>query len=320
MFSTIFTRKTPDINGMKEKGDIRGLIRALRIPDADIQIQAGMALGALGPGAVDALIQALATKNKTHKLGIIGALSEIRSPRAVPRLIGTLDDENSEVRWQAAVALGEIGDGAAIEPLRQALRDPDKYVRYGAAISLTKLGWKPPDQTERAFYFAGLQEWMAVREVGKPAVPAVTALLKDRDSTVRIKAIEILGSIGDPDGTPAIMKSLGDENRDVRWACVLSAPKCGISMLHLPRGLAHRPQNMKNPYIAGFLNFILPGLGYGYLGKWWGVMIFQIDISATVWLYRSEGDANTYLILLPIYVILALHAWYITTKMPKDPP
>jgi hypothetical protein len=61
---------------------------------------------------------------------------------------------------------------------------------------------------------------------------------------------------------------------------------------------------------------MLPGLGYGYLGKWWGVMIFQIDITATVWLFRYEGETNTYALLLPIYLIMALHAWYIAMKMP----
>jgi hypothetical protein len=77
---------------------------------------------------------------------------------------------------------------------------------------------------------------------------------------------------------------------------------------------------MKNPWIAGFLNFLLPGLGYAYLGKWWGTMIFQIDVLTTVWLFRLEGDDNSYAVLLPIYLLLGLHAWYITTKMPKDPP
>jgi hypothetical protein len=87
-------------------------------------------------------------------------------------------------------------------------------------------------------------------------------------------------------------------------------------MIHLPRGLSRRPRTRKNPLIAGFLNFMLPGLGYGYLGKWWGVMIFQIDITVTVWLFRYEGEANTYALLLPIYLILALHAWYIAMRMP----
>ncbi len=166
---------------MAKKNDIPGLIRALRFHDTDVQIRAAKSLGMLGPGAVDKLIHTLKTRNKTVKLGIIGALSEIGSSRSIQPLIGTLRDENSEVRWLAAIALGEIGDEAAIKPLCEALKDPDKYVRFGASIALTKLGWKPQDSTERAYYFAGMQEWMAVRNIGKPAIPALAALLRDRD-------------------------------------------------------------------------------------------------------------------------------------------
>jgi hypothetical protein len=113
--------------------------------------------------------------------------------------------------------------------------------------------------------------------------------------------------------------SLGDENSEVRWKAVLSSPRCRIRLMHLPRGLSRRPKMMKNPLIAGFLNFMLPGLGYGYLGKWYGVMIFQIDITATVWLFKYGGEGNTYGILFPIYQLLAIHAYYITKKMPEPP-
>ena len=64
------------------------------------------------------------------------------------------------------------------------------------------------------------------------------------------------------------------------------------------------------------MNFLLPGLGYGYIGKWWGIMIFQIDVTATVWLYKYEGQGNSYGVLFPIYILLALHAWYLAKKMP----
>jgi len=305
---------------MVHQKDINGLIRLLRSRDIDIQVQAAQALGSLGTEATDRLISALSTKNKTVKLGIIGALAGIKSSRSIQTLIAALGDENSEVRWQAAIALGDIGDSATTGSLCSALKDPDKYVRYGAAVSLTTIGWKPQDAAERAYYFAGLQEWGAVREIGKPAVPALTGLLRDRDSTVRIKAVELLGIIGDTDATPALIQSLGDENREVRWNSVLASPKCGISLKYLPRGLSRRPQNVKNPLIAGVLNFLLPGLGYGYLGKWWGTMIFQIDVMATVWLFKMEGDENSFSLLFPIYLVLGIHAWYITTKMPKDPP
>jgi HEAT repeat protein len=318
--SAFFRSRKPDIATMAQKKDIPGLIRALRYHDIDVQMQAAKALGTLGPGAIDKLIRALKTKNKTVKLGIIGALSEIESPRSLQPLINILHDDNSEVRWQAALALGEIGDEAAIKPLSETLRDPDKYVRFGASIALTKLGWKPLDSTDCAYYFAGLQEWMAVKNIGKPAIPALTGLLRDHDSTVRMKVIELLGATGDKEAIPALMQSLGDENREVRWHTALVAPKCGVALPHLPRGLSMRPQETKSPWIAGFLNFLLPGTGYAYLDKWWGALIFSFDELLTVWIFKWEGDNNSYLILLPLYIFLGVHAWYMTTKLPKDPP
>jgi HEAT repeat protein len=318
--SVFFGRKKPDISTMTEKKDIAGLIRILQSPDLRVYTGAVKALGTLGPDAVDSLIKALRTNNKPVKLGIIGALSEIRDPRSVQPLVDTLRDRNSEVRWQAAIALGEIGDNQAVEPLVHSLRDLDKYVRYGSAFSLAKMGWKPTNDTDRAYYFIGMQEWKAVNHIGKPAIIALNQLLRDRDANVRKKAIELLGEIGDSEATPALIRSLADENREVRWNAVMASPKCGISLMYLPRGLTKRPQTVKNPMIAGFLNFILPGLGYGYLGKWWGILIFQVDITATVWLFKYQGEENSYLLLFPIYLILAIHAYYLSIKMPKDPP
>jgi HEAT repeat protein len=315
-FLNLFAVKSEDIQKMMDRHDIAGLIRALRSSDFAVQTQAAQALGSLGSAAMDELVFALKRKNKNVQLGVIGALSIIRDPKSVDTLIETLKDENYEVRWQAAIALGEIGDNRAIGALRVTLYDVDKYVRYGTAFALAKLGWKPEKDEDRAFFFVGMQEWKAVQAIGPAAIPALSHVLNDHDSAVRKKAIEILGSIQDKRAIPALMRGLADGSSDVRWQAVLAAPNSGIDQMHIPRGLARRPRTAKNPLIAGFLNFLLPGLGYGYIGKWWGVMIFQIDITATVWLYKYEGEGSTFGMLFPLYLLLAIHAWYLTRKMP----
>jgi hypothetical protein len=309
-----------DVERYTRSRDIRGLLKALKSRDIQVHNAAIAALVGIGPDAVNELLRGLKSKDKNARLGIITVLSELHDPRAVQPLIRTLDDVNSEVRWQVAIALGELGDSLAAGPLAAALEDPDKYVRYGAATALPKTGWMPADERTRARHLVGKQDWGAVVTIGKPAIPALTAILSDRDSTIRLKAIETLGMIGDTDATPALIKSLGDENRDVRWQAVLASQQCRVPLLYLPRGLTMRPKNRKSPLIAGFLNFMLPGLGYGYLGKWWGIMIFQIDITATVWLFKVKGETNSYGVLFPLYLILALHAWYLAEKMPNDPP
>jgi HEAT repeat protein len=318
-FSTLLSRKKPDIEGLAARKDIAGLVKALRYNDVDVQSRIADILGSLGTEATDELVRALKKKDKNTRLGIIEALTQIKDPRAVPALMKTLKDESSEVRWETAIALGEIGEPTAIEPLIHALKDHDKYVRYGAAFALAKIGWKPADDEQKAFYFAGMQEWKAVELIGKSAIPALSHILNDRDSNVRQKVIEILGEIGDPAATPALVRSLGDANSEVRWKAVLSSQRCGIRPIHLPRGLSRRPKMTKNPLIAGVLNFMIPGMGYAYIGKWWGLMIYEVDIATTIWIFKYWGETNTYSTLFPIYLLLAVHAYYITKKMLEPP-
>lgn len=320
MFLVPFFSKKPDIDLMIRNKDINGLIGVLYSRNPEIQASAVHALGNFGSDAADALIIALQKKNRLLRLGAIGALAEIKDPRALSSLITMTRDPSSEIRWQAAIALGEMGDPDAAPAILESLRDPDKYVRYGSAISLMKIGHKPVDKVEWAWYFAGMQEWKKLTELGSPALPPLENLLRDTDSEVRVNAVKTLGEIGDRKAGPALIRSLGDENRQVRWEAVLASQKCGIPPMYLPRGLCRRPRLKKNPLIAGFLNFLLPGLGYGYLGKWWGVMIFQIDITLTVWLFKMSGEANSYGVLFPVYFLLGVHAWYITKSMPEEAP
>jgi hypothetical protein len=307
----------PDIAALKAKSDIPRLIRALRHPDTDVQWEAAAALASLGPEAIDRLVRGLSARNRAVKLGIIEALGEIRDVKAVDPLIRHLRDPSTEVRWEAALALGEIGDARAIAPLLPGLRDPDRYVRYGTALALPKLGWTPADQEEKAYLHLGLQDWAGLAALGAPAIAALDLALRDRERTVRRKAVEVLGQIGDTAAIPAIIRALRDPDDEVRWQAVLAGPRCGIAPMYLPRGLSQRPRVRKNAAFAGFLNLILPGQGYLYLGWWWGVVVFQADVTLTLWLFATVGDQPTYGLLLPVYVLLAAHAWYLARRMPE---
>lgn len=316
----LFLRSPPDISKMEEMHDISGLIRALSHRSPDIQMEAAGALGRIGTDATGLLVSALATRSRTLRLGIISALAQIRDPAALHALETMTRDSNNEIRWQACIALGEVARMDAVPALSSSLRDRDKYVRYASALSLLKAGYQPVSDAEWAWHWAAVQDWDKLAAVGPAAIPAATNLLSDPDATVRKNAVRTLGSIGSRDAEPVLIHALGDEDRQVRWEAVLASQKCGIPPMLLPRGLCRRPRQKKSPLIAGFLNFLLPGLGYGYLGKWWGIMIFQIDITITVWLFTFSGEAATYSILLPFYLLLAVHAWYITKMMPEDPP
>ncbi|RPJ53873.1 MAG: HEAT repeat domain-containing protein [Methanobacteriota archaeon] len=310
-----FQRSLPDIEEMRRGKNISGLMKALRDRNFEVQLAAAEALGKMGNEALGELKKALASGDRDVQLGAIGALGEIKNPDAVPALIERLVDPSIEVRWAAAIALGEIGDTRATPGLIGNLADPDKYVRYGAAIALEKLGWVPVEPIEASHLAIARQDWETLVRIGAPSVQPLVQLMRDRQSEVRVKALECLGKIGDPSASAGMLRALRDENADVRWQAVLSCPKCGISAAYLPRGLAKRPRVRKNPTIAGLLNFLLPGQGYNYLGYWWGVLLFQADVTVTLYLL-SINESLTYGTLFPLYLLIALHAWYVARNLP----
>lgn len=320
MWADGFRRKAPDIALLESEHDVAGLIRQLSSREPEVRAAAMDALARIGPDATIPLIEAVKSRNRALRLGAIAALAEIPDPRALPVLVSMTTDASSEVRWEACIALGEIGDNGAIPALLSSLHDKDKYVRHASAVSLSKTGYEAVTADEQAWYFAGMQDWESLAGLRVSAVPALIGLLSDPDPDVRRRAARTLGAVGSSDAGPALVQALGDEDRQVRWEAMLASQQCGVPPLYLPRGLCRRPRFRKNPLVAGVLNFLLPGLGYGYLGKWWGIMIFQVDITATVWLFRYSGEANTYGLLLPVYLILGVHAWYITKKMPEELP
>lgn len=308
--------KRPDVQALKEKKDFHGLIKALRHRDPRIQWQAAHALGDLGEESQDHLIRALeVTWDRDERIGIIEALGLIGGNRVVAPLIAQMDDRSNEVRWEAALALGETGDPAAIPALRRALEDEDKYVRYGAALSLQKLSWQPETETDEAYILVAFQDWESLKGLGPCAVDALRNALMDQDKSVRLEAVKALGALRAREAVPILYRAIRDREEEVRWEAVQAAPACGLPMRFLPRALARRPRG-KSPVVAGFLNFMLPGMGYMYIGLWWGVLIFQIDVYATLWTFAATGEFISFSILIPVYLILGIHAWYRARQMP----
>ena len=312
----IFRPEPPDIDKLRQQKDIHGLIQALMYKDLDIQWRAAEALGEMGPDGMDHLLGGLTSRNKHIRLGVMEALGEIKAHEAVQPLIQALHDPDNEVRWEAALALGEIGDERAIPPLVERLKDHDRFVRYGAAVALDKFRWQPDTETLHAYVHLGKQEWKEMVAIGEAAIEPLGVALTDHDSEIREKAVRALGAIGSDKAIPLVYRSLSDAGDNVRWNAVKAAPRVGLSLAYLPRGLSLRPRLRKNPFIAGFLNFVLPGMGYFYLGKWWGIIIFQIDVYATTLMFTSNGEFTTYGLNYPVYFILAAHAWYMASKMP----
>jgi hypothetical protein len=160
----------PDIEKLRSRADINGLVKALRHKQSEIQLRAADALGALGPAAVEPLIAALGDDDYGVRILAAKTLGELHDARAVEPLlaslgdeqnaagqavakalvtfgepvveplIGALGDRNGSVRYYAAMALGELGDDRAVEPLVGLLRDREGSVRWEALLALRDLG------------------------------------------------------------------------------------------------------------------------------------------------------------------------------------
>jgi len=304
-----------DIDAMKQARDVRGLIRHLDHDTHDLQWRAADALGSLGEIACEPLLKLLVYHKLNVRIGAIEALSEIKSPRSVDPLIRSLlTDENHEVRWVAALALGEIGDKRAIPPLLDSLKDDDRYVRYGSAKALEEIGWSAETDQESAFYYFALQDWEALKKMGNAATGPLIDMLKEQHPSIRIHIVNILSSIGSIEAKRSCDRVLRDPDADVRWRAVLLANRCGVPASQLPIELSKRLRTGPNKYVATMLNFFFLGLGYDYLGRWWGFLVLEIYLMLVLLGQLRFGAVITFAILFPIMAIFAVQTYFTAKK------
>lgn len=106
----------------------------------------------------------------------------------------------------------------------------------------------------------------------------------------------------------------------VRKHAALSFPKCGIPLTILPMGLSRRPRTKPSPYIAALLNLMFLGIGYNYLGYWFGFLLFQVFITINLMTIALTGSQLPFLVVpllsVPYSIAFALHAWYLGNKIP----
>ena len=314
-FLGFFSSRLPNVEALKAEQDIKGLIRLLDHRNVDIQWQSADALGSLGTIATLPLITALNHRKTAVRLGAIEALGTIRDQRSGKPLICLLQqDENVEVRWVAALALGNLGSPEAINPLVRALKDPDRYIRYGAAQALQSLAWVPQTDTERAYYSIAFQNWKHVAQIGAGATGPLIETLQDQNATTRAEVVEVLGEIGDTPSQRACELVLKDPSSTVRWKAILASKKCGVPVTHLPRGLSKRPRSGQNPWAAAILNFLFLGLGYNYLGYWWGFLVFMSYMSILVLSQMAMGPFIPYLIVYPVTALFAVQTFFLAKR------
>jgi hypothetical protein len=80
--------------------------------------------------------------------------------------------------------------------------------------------------------------------------------------------------------------------------------------------LARRERTGPNPLAAALLNFLFLGLGYNYLGKWWGFPVFMTYMSIIVLAQLVVGPFLPYLVAYPVTALVGLLTYYQAQQMP----
>lgn len=207
----------PNVEKMKARGDVQGLIKALGYKakaadykaESEIRHAAARALVEIGAPAVELLLVALRNEDMGVRHRAAYALGDIGDPRAVHPLTAALKDAYGDVRRAAATALGKIGDSRAVEPLLAMFNNDseDPYIREvcaealgklgdvraieplvcalqtwglskAPATALDQLGWEPGRDETAVKYCIAKQEWQQCAALGPVAIETRVSLLE----------------------------------------------------------------------------------------------------------------------------------------------
>jgi HEAT repeat protein len=226
--------EVPDVEELEAARDVAALIGALgHKGDPEVRSSAAMALGRVGVPAVPALIAALGQRGPDTRYGAAWALGEVGDPAAIPALVAALMDRDTDVRRGAGAILGRIGT-PAVEPLLTALAS--RGTRAAAADALGRIGAPAIDPLIALLADGDGQvrrdrlEPRHSASARRPRRPgrrsagrrSLIDALGDRRGTVRSRAAQALGRIGDASAVDSLVTLLGARDRKTR-ACAAQA-------------------------------------------------------------------------------------------------
>ena len=228
--------------GDNRDGDAEeALITAMSDPDANVRETVAEALGKIGSSeASGALVKALKDPESSVRVAAAEALGNIRDPRTIKPLLACVKGQDSLTRQAAAKALGEIGNPAK-PVLLDCLADPNVDVRYFSGQALQQMRYIAADPQSEATLRAAVQDWDGAAAMGKPAVPVLISMLKDKDPEVRRSAAQALGTIRDARAVRALVVCLSESDEATRTVCVDALTRYGSA--------AERPvqEELKDP-------------------------------------------------------------------------
>lgn len=249
----------PNVEKMKAKGDIKGLIKALGYEKDDAVRQAATeAVVEIGALAVEPLIAAL----EYYKAPAIEALAGIGLPAVEPLITAVRRWDSDKLESQAfgydeedeamKVDLAPESDTKALE-LRKVptgwmifTKDPDAY----------------PEETGYTLYCAPLMDEMeaaltavacALGRIGASAVEPLLSALKDDDWHIRVAAATALGRIGDSRAVEPLIGALKDPEGHMRQSAAMALGQLGDGCAIEPIKAALEGEDKPTGQIIGYI-------------------------------------------------------------------
>ena len=222
----------PNVEKMKAKKDVKGLIKALGYKkDASVCQAATMALVEIGGPAIEPLIAAIKEESEEVRQAAVEALVKIGEP-AIEPLIAALKDYS--LRKGAAGVLGRMGEpalGRVVERLMVELAGEDDDARGDAIEALTEIGEPAVESLISALSDESLNvrrivvsmtlvktENMEVIPHHMDLVSKLNDVLQDKGFSVRGAVAGALGKIGEPRTIEPLIAALEEDDLLVRWA------------------------------------------------------------------------------------------------------
>lgn len=234
----------------------KALVRLMGDPDADLRMQAALALGSQRrPEATNALIRALDDDDPNVRFHAIESLGKLASPSAIDKLVVIAESRDFYLAFPAiealarindpviapriaplltdptlgaaaAEALGHIGDEDAIAPLVDALAEPATSVET-VVEALTRIQHRYETSTSDGEEIKDLVR----RRLSSEGTRRILASLEHASSESIRTLLSVVGWLRDPAVPSALVRLLGAE--EARHDVVEAFVRCGASAVPL---------------------------------------------------------------------------------------
>ncbi len=193
----------PNVDKMKTRKNVNGLIKLLTDRDAELRASAATALGELAfPRVVVPLCRAMPDADPAVRLAVIAALVRTRDDRAIEPLVHEVRSDNAATARAAAEGLVSFG-GQAVNSLSRLLTEREPHARARAIRALALI------RDDRI-------------------IPALTVALEDPSPEVRITLAETCTTLDDPQVLPLLLHLLRDTDPSVVQAAIAAIDTVGL--------------------------------------------------------------------------------------------